>query len=91
MRTTLTLDPDVEQYIRETCHKRKLSFKRVVNEALREALKPVGCEEPELLNPRSMGLAPGVDPRRFSELADELEVEAHLAAEERARFKRGRP
>ncbi|PXA03722.1 antitoxin [Coraliomargarita sinensis] len=81
MRTTVTLDPDVEHYIRDACHRRKASFKRVLNETLREALKPVPKSRPELLAPRSLGLAPGVDPKRLSELADELEVEAFLAAE----------
>jgi len=80
MRTTVTLDPDVERYIRETCHKRKKSFKQVLNDALREALRPK-ISMPELLPPRSMGLAPGVDPCRLSDLADDLEAEAYLAAE----------
>jgi hypothetical protein len=88
MRTTVTLDPDVEHYIREACHKQKASFKRVVNEALRASLKPASQEEPELLAPRSMGLAPGVDPRRLSELADELEADALVAAEEQRNYKR---
>jgi len=87
MRTTLTLDADVERYVREACHKRKASFKQVVNEALREALKPAGQKDPKLLAPRSMGLAPGVDPRRLSELADDLEIEGHLAAEKQGRFR----
>lgn len=85
MRTTVTLDPDVEQYVRDACHKRKVSFKRVLNDALRASLKPSDVKEPVLLKPQSMGLAPGVDPRRLSELADELELEGHLAAEEQAR------
>ncbi len=35
-----------------------------------------------------MGRAPGVDPRGLSELADELEVEAYLAAEKRRFYNR---
>lgn len=80
MRTTVTLDSDVERYIREACHKRKKSFKRVLNDALRESLQPK-TSTPELLAPRPMGLAAGVDPRRLSDLADDLEAEAFLAAE----------
>jgi len=60
--------------------KRKKSFKRVLNDALRESLQPK-TSTPELLAPRPMGLAPGVDPRRLSDLADDLEAEAFLAAE----------
>jgi hypothetical protein len=81
MRTTVTLDPDVEQFIREACYKRKVSFKRVLNDALRESLSPKSSAKPELMAPRSLGLAPGVDSGRLSELADELEVEGYLAAE----------
>lgn len=87
MRTTLTLDPDVEQFVRDACHRRKVSFKQVVNEALRDSLKPAGGSEPELLKPRAMGLAPGIDQQRFSELADELELEATLAAEDKRTYK----
>lgn len=87
MRTTVTLDPDVERYIREACHKRHKSFKRVLNDALRQSLKPTDPKK-ALLPPRSMGLATGVDPRRLSDLADELEADAYLAAEDRAAYKR---
>jgi len=80
MRTTVTLEPDVEHYIREACHRRKKSFKRVINDALRESLQPK-TSKPELLAPRSMGLAPGVDPRRLSDLADDLEAEACLTTQ----------
>ncbi len=84
MRTTLTLEPDVEQYIREACLKRRTSFKQVVNDALRESLKPPARDN-ELLAPRAMGLAPGIDPRRLAELAGEMEADAYLAVEERRR------
>lgn len=88
MRTTVTLDPDVEHYIRKACHKRKKSFKRVLNDALRESLQPK-TSKPELLGPRSMGLATGVDPRRLSDLTDDLEAEAYLAAESKCAYHRG--
>lgn len=60
----------------------------MLNDALRESLSPKHKAKPELLAPRSMGLEPGVDPRRLSELADELEVEAHLAAESQRAYNR---
>jgi len=90
MRTTVTLEADVEHYIREACHKRKKSFKRVLNDALRESLQPK-TSTPELLAPRSMGLAPGADPRRLSDLADDLEAEAHLAVESKRSCNRKPP
>lgn len=39
MRTTVTLDPDVEELIRRAMHRRRASFKRVVNDGLRLALR----------------------------------------------------
>jgi hypothetical protein len=38
MRTTVTLDPDVERLIREAMRKRAISFKRALNEAARSGL-----------------------------------------------------
>lgn len=40
MRTTLTLDPDVEALVRKLMRERGLSFKEAVNSALRAALSP---------------------------------------------------
>jgi hypothetical protein len=86
MRTTVTLDADVEQFVRDACQKRRKSFKRVLNDALRESLKPTDSKK-TLLPPRSMGLATGIDPRRLSDLADELEADATLAAEDHGHYK----
>lgn len=38
MRTTITLDPDVDVLLRTRMRERGLTFKEVVNEALREGL-----------------------------------------------------
>lgn len=35
MRTTVTLDADVEQLLREQMHERGVSFKRALNDAIR--------------------------------------------------------
>jgi hypothetical protein len=86
MRTTVTLDPDVEQYIRVACQKRRKSFKYALKDALRESLKPTRTKQ-TLLPPRSMGLSAGIDPRRIGDLADELEADAFLAAESQATYR----
>ena len=39
MRTTVTLDPDVERLIRHAMRKRTLSFKDALNEAVRIGLR----------------------------------------------------
>ncbi|MFX0537585.1 antitoxin [Ornithinimicrobium sp. Y1847] len=36
MRTTVTLDPDTEQIIRQRMSDRQVSFKRALNDAIRE-------------------------------------------------------
>jgi hypothetical protein len=40
MRTTLTLDPDVEAMVRAAMRDRGVSFKEAVNEAIRAGLGP---------------------------------------------------
>jgi hypothetical protein len=38
MRTTVTLDPDVEALLRRTMRKRGISFKAALNQAIRDGL-----------------------------------------------------
>lgn len=40
MRTTVTLDPDVEAMIRSAMRERGLSFKQALNEAIRRGIAP---------------------------------------------------
>ncbi len=40
MRTTVTLDPDVEDLVRKAMADRGLSFKQVLNDAVRAGLAP---------------------------------------------------
>lgn len=80
MRTTVTLDRDVEQRLRETALRTRRPFKRVLNDALRLALD---AQEPAVadrfvVKARPMGLRAGLDPAGFNRLADELEAEAFL-------------
>lgn len=46
MRTTLTLDDDVAARLRAAVRKRRLPFKAVVNEALREGLDAMDRHRP---------------------------------------------
>ena len=39
MRTTVTLDPDVERLIRDAMRERAISFKQALNEAARNGLR----------------------------------------------------
>jgi len=79
MRTTVTLDPDVERLIKDTMHRSRRSFKDTLNRAVRAAL---GSTPPQsertafVVAARPLGLKPGVDPTSFNKLTDELEAEA---------------
>jgi hypothetical protein len=85
MRTTITLDPDVERLLQEKQYLTKKSFKEVVNEAIRSALRPPPRRSPKLIPPQPMGLRTGIDPRSLSALADDLEAEAYLSISSRPR------
>ena len=82
MRTTLTLDADVADYLRTQSRLRNKPFKQVVNETLRRGMGPTD-KDPERprfrVEPIRGGFAPGVDPQRLNQLLDELEVEDFLA------------
>ncbi|MEQ1912688.1 MAG: antitoxin [Vicinamibacterales bacterium] len=79
MRTTVTLDADVERMLRDAMHRSRRTFKETLNAALRAGLggasaraKPVKF----VVKARAMGLRTGVDPTGFNRLADEFEVDA---------------
>ena len=78
MRTTLTLDPDVADRLRQEMRRSGKGMKAVVNDALRLGLgmtaKPI-VPPPFEVEARDLGLRPGVDPSRLNQLADELEAE----------------
>jgi len=78
MRTTLTLDPDVEKLLRDETYRTRRSFKAVVNDAIRNGLASRVVAEssvPYRVKPKTMGVLPGVDLLKLQELADELEAE----------------
>ena len=81
MRTTVTIDPDVEQTLRLAMQQSGKSFKATLNEALRKGLAdsvPDTPEEPFTVKPKDMGLRPGIDETKLNQLVDDLEVEAYL-------------
>jgi hypothetical protein len=76
VRTTLTLDPEVERLVREAMHRERKTFKEIVNWAIRRALAPgVANDEapPFRIEPHEARLLPGRDPGHLNRLADELE------------------
>ena len=82
MRTTLTLDDDVADALRERARLLDIPFKQVVNEVLRRGMAP-GSRPPDRprfqITPNHSRLAPGVDPLRLNQLNDQLEAEDFAA------------
>ena len=78
MRTTVTLDSDVERLLKNAMHRSRRSFKETLNRALRAALgrEPARSGRPAfILTARPLGLRAGIDPTSFIKLADELEAD----------------
>lgn len=79
MRTTLTLDDDLAKELKSRARRSGRSFKEVVNEALRRALrsgeKPASRPPRFVVEARACGFRRGVDPLKLNQLSDELEIE----------------
>lgn len=91
MRTTVTLDKDVERILREAMHRSRKSFKQTLNAAVRAGLggKAVTAGAAQfIIKARPLGLRSGIDPASFNKLADDLEVDAFLAKERRVKKRR---
>ncbi|MFU8893447.1 MAG: antitoxin [Luteolibacter sp.] len=81
MRTTVTLDRDLEQILRETAVRTHKPFKKILNDTLRSALEAKlrpDTSERFVVHPKPMDLRTGLDPAGFNRLIDDLEAEAYL-------------
>ena len=79
MRTTLTLDNDVAEALREKARLLDAPFKQVVNDTLRRGMLPEASGPPApryQVVPNHSALAPGVDPLKLNQLNDQLAAEA---------------
>ena len=78
MRTTLTLDDDVADSLRERARLLDRPFKQVVNDVLRRGLSSAVSETPVpeyRVVPNRSGLTPGVDPLKLNQFNDQIEAE----------------
>jgi hypothetical protein len=73
MRTTVTLDDDLAELLRQRARERDIPFKRVLNEAIRAGLEGKERSKPYRMRPRDLGVRPGVDVSQALTLAAELE------------------
>jgi hypothetical protein len=86
MRTTVTLEPDVERLLRDAVRRSGKSFKEILNRAVREALgqhSRVRASKPFRVTARRMRLRAGLDAAALNRLVDEVEIEGFV--ERRAR------
>lgn len=83
MRTTVTLDPDVERLVKDAVRRTGKSFKEVLNRAVRLGLggqTGARAGKPFRVRARRLGLRPGIDAGSLNRLADDLEIEEFVAA-----------
>ncbi|MFO1268345.1 MAG: hypothetical protein U1F25_14460 [Rubrivivax sp.] len=86
MRTTLTIDDDLMQRLKEEAHRRRVPFRDVLNAALRKSLDSSRSKRrPPTIRVYASRLRPGFDPAGFNKLADELEDDALAAKLSRGR------
>ena len=89
VRTTLTLDDDVAGKLRELAHRRRVTFKEVVNSILRRGLVAQESRgkssRPFQVEAFRSAFRPGVDPLRLNQLSDELEARRLVETRRRRR------
>ena len=81
MRTTLTIDDDIADFLREQSRLHEKSFKQVVNETLRRGMSPAANEKPRKpfkVKPLPGGYMPGVDPMNPKDFLNQLDDEHYL-------------
>jgi len=74
MRTTITLDPDVDALVRKMMRERGIPFKEAVNEAIRAGMRPRGARARFRTRTYDLG-PPAVPLEKALTLAGDLEDE----------------
>ena len=87
MRTTVAIDDDLFEKLREAAAKRREPFTKIVNETLRRGLSGQRPRPPRgarfRVEPFDSAFLPGVDPLRLNQLVDDLEVRPHTESRRR--------
>lgn len=81
MRTTVTLDRDVERMLKDAMHRDRSSFKETLNGAIRAGLSAGSKRKAKTtfkIKARALGLRRGIDPAGLNHLAGEMEVDAFM-------------
>ena len=87
MRTTVTLDPDVEAMLRKEMRRRGEPFKQVLNKAMRVGLRAMGkSRSEEAFQPLTFDMGrPHVDLTKATAIAAEMEDEELIGRYRRSR------
>ena len=81
MRTTVTLDPDVEAKLKATMRERGISFKAALNDAVRAGLNgPAPATRPFRMQTAPLGARVNID--KALTIAGEMEDEEYLRKRE---------
>jgi len=86
MRTTVTLEPELARKVKALAHRRGLSFKQALNDALRRGLSVPARREVRKryeVTPHAGGFRAGIDPGKLNQLVDQLEAEDFVATAQR--------
>jgi hypothetical protein len=77
MRTTVTLDPDVQALLKKVMREREISFKEALNSAVRSGLAAGkrSPRKPYRMKTYKMGLRSGINLDKANQLAADLEDE----------------
>src|ERR1700745_231176 len=80
MRTTVTLDPDVDRLLKEEMRRSGTSFREALNRAVRRGLaNSVATQRKAFkLRPRRLSLRLGIDPAMVQHFDEDLEIESFL-------------
>ena len=80
VRTTITLDSDVDQMLKAEMRRSGATFRQAVNQAIRRGLADSGVVERKAfrLRPRRLSLRQGIDPAMLQHFEEDLEIETFL-------------
>ena len=79
MRTTLSIDDDVANLLSEEMRRSGATLKETINSALRNGLLVANrpAPKPYVIQPRVMGLPPGLSYDNIAELLEQIEGPGH--------------
>ena len=81
MRTTLTIDDDLADRLKEFATVHEVPFRQAVNDTLRKGLEqnsPTAKPTPFIVHPFESPFRAGIDSQRLNQLLDELDADAFV-------------